>query len=259
VRCLSGHPFVDDPSGRQLTRCCPLSLLSHQAGAHWFSFASSTDIQQQAQDELAFRALSGLSVTEPDCGVSAIRGHSLFETEPGPRLALPWWHTIVPRFRVWTKEELEAKTKETGVAYARAFSYESVMIHPPHYLNYLYRTFIGAGGVVQEGEVVHLADLWSSSSSSAGDVVVNCTGLGSSLLGGVSDTTVTPDRGQTIRVRAEGITDIWRAPGEHVTYVLPRGDGTVILGGTHDKRGSAPERAHAIREMHGRFALSMLN
>ena len=96
----------------------------------------------------------------------------------------------------------------------------------------------------------------SSSSSSSDVVVVNCTGLGSSTLGGVTDSKLTPARGQIVLVRniapamivVSGTDD----GGDEVIYVMTRaaGGGTV-LGGTYQKGNSspAPDKATAERIM----------
>jgi D-amino-acid oxidase len=211
---------------------------SDKAGAHWFSFARTDETKKQAQDEIAFYALMGLAVTAPNSGVQIMRAHALFETPPSAHLAKPWWHNIVPRFRVWTPEELAAKSQENGIQYVHGFSYETVMISAPHYLQWLYDDFIRAGGEIEIGEVKHLRDVWDPklvSASNLPSVVVNCCGLGASTLDGVLDTSMQPIRGQTIKVLAPGLADIWRAPGKDTTYILPRGDGVVVLGGTQDR------------------------
>jgi len=175
---------------------------------------------------------------------------------------LPWFSALVPRFRLWTPAELaeRAQPQNGGVLFSRAFSYETAMIDAPHYVKWLLRLFLAQGGVMLQGETLtSLADAWlppSSSSSAKGQlelvtqkgvsknfnassalpvpqVVVNCCAMGSLTLRDVQDRGMVPDRGQTIVIRAPQIRAIWRVPGDLPTYVLPRGDGTVVLGGTH--------------------------
>ena len=72
--------------------------------------------------------------------------------------------------------------------------------------------------------------------------VIVCTGIGAITLGGVEDTTVFPTRGQVVKVRApwvrEGYTrqlgSLNGGEGGERTYVIPRPDGEVILGGTRE-------------------------
>ncbi|KAJ3186133.1 hypothetical protein HK101_009724 [Irineochytrium annulatum] len=79
------------------------------------------------------------------------------------------------------------------------------------------------------------------------DIVVNCTGYGALTLGGVEDARVYPTRGQTMLVRAPQVNRMistslssgsYRPKGSteddgSVTYVIPRDDGIVVLGGTY--------------------------
>ncbi|KAI8084072.1 uncharacterized protein B0P05DRAFT_578524 [Gilbertella persicaria] len=62
------------------------------------------------------------------------------------------------------------------------------------------------------------------------------TGLGARFLGGVQDKNVFPTRGQTVIVRASHIKETMTHIGVHgITYIIPRSDGTVVLGGTSNK------------------------
>lgn len=65
-------------------------------------------------------------------------------------------------------------------------------------------------------------------------LVVNCTGMGSKWLGGVMDDNMLPGRGQNVLVRAPAVSQAVVAPGNapgKSTYIIPRDDGTAILGG----------------------------
>jgi D-amino-acid oxidase len=193
---------------------------------------------------------------------------------------LPWFSALVPRFRLWSSAELaeRAQPQNGGVLFARAFSYETAMIDAPHYVQWLLRIFLAQGGVMLQGETLtSLADAWipptaaaastkgqlelvtqkgvtknfSASSSAAlpvPQVVVNCCALGSLTLRDVQDQGMVPDRGQTIVIRAPQIRAIWRVPGDLPTYVLPRGDGTVVLGGTHQYGDSTTSVDASIAE-----------
>lgn len=222
---------------------------SSRAGAHWYSFAEKHEKEKQAQDEFTFYALYGLACTEPQCGLSIVKAHALYEEEfdestrrPKPvehyrQTKIPWFHNLVPRFRTWSTEELSLKSAESGVHYSFGFSYDSVLVNVPVYLQFLYDRFLERGGKVEIGELKHLHQAWHPSLSPSTEqphVIVNCCGLGASKLTGVADPQIYPDRGQTIHIKCKEITQIWRAPSPTMaTYILPRGDGTVILGGTH--------------------------
>lgn len=95
--------------------------------------------------------------------------------------------------------------------------------------------------MLQRAVLAHITDASSlHASGQRADVVVNCTGLLASKLGGVEDTSVIPARGQIVVVRnspgamytVSGTDD----GADEVSYIMERaaGGGT-ILGGTYQK------------------------
>ncbi|KAL7423619.1 hypothetical protein Q5752_001200 [Cryptotrichosporon argae] len=85
--------------------------------------------------------------------------------------------------------------------------------------------------------------------------VVVCVGLGARTLGGVADVSVFPTRGQVVKVRAPWVRAGWTRQvgalhggeaGER-TYVIPRPDGEVILGGTREIGDYCPYPRQATR------------
>lgn len=62
------------------------------------------------------------------------------------------------------------------------------------------------------------------------DVLVNATGFGAKFLSDVQDQDVQQIRGQTILVKTDFKKIVMRH-GKDYTYVMPRLDGTAILGG----------------------------
>ena len=72
--------------------------------------------------------------------------------------------------------------------------------------------------------------------------VLVCVGLGASSLGGVDDPLVFPTRGQIVKVHAPWVKAgctrqlgrLLGGEGGERTYVIPRADGDVILGGTRE-------------------------
>ncbi|KAI8982187.1 hypothetical protein BDF20DRAFT_817919 [Mycotypha africana] len=64
-------------------------------------------------------------------------------------------------------------------------------------------------------------------------IVINCTGLGSKFLGGVRDQALFPSRGQTVIVKGSHIKEtITFSRKQDILYIIPRSDGTIVLGGT---------------------------
>jgi D-amino-acid oxidase len=121
------------------------------------------------------------------------------------------------------------------------FAFTSVCINPAIYLPWLVSQCLRAGVVFKRAIFKHIseaADFDHQSQKAA--LVVNCTGLSASKLGGVEDKTVIPARGQIILVRNDpgamfAISGTDDADDE-VSYIMARaaGGGT-LLGGSYQK------------------------
>ena len=122
-----------------------------------------------------------------------------------------------------------------------ATSFTSVCINTSIYLPWLVSQCLKAGVVFKRGIFKHINDAASvHDSGQKAHVIVNCTGLSSSKLGGVEDKTVIPARGQIVVVRNDpgamfsvsGTDDA----DDEVCYIMKRaaGGGTV-LGGCYQK------------------------
>ncbi len=89
--------------------------------------------------------------------------------------------------------------------------------------------------------------------------VLVCVGLGALTLGGVEDSTVFPTRGQIVKVHAPWVKSGYTrqvgslrgGEGGERSYVIPRVDGEVILGGTREEG----DREGAPREETGKDIL----
>lgn len=136
--------------------------------------------------------------------------------------------------------------------------FTSVCINTAIYLPWLVSQCLAGGVVFKRAAFKHILDASSGDVHPSGkvDLVVNCTGLMASKLGGVEDSTVVPARGQIVAVRnsvgkmldVSGTDD---GDGE-ACYVMARaaGGGT-ILGGSYQKGSweSQPDPNLAIRIM----------
>ncbi|PKC16242.1 hypothetical protein RhiirA5_407293 [Rhizophagus irregularis] len=139
------------------------------------------------------------------------------------------------QFRNLNKEELPTGI-ECGVTYKT--DNLTLTINPSAYLNYLLNTFISLGGTTQHVSLSHLNECIESDT----DVVINCSGIHAGTLGCVEDPEVYPARGQTVIVQlpqeyvnwaffrhCAGSSNTW---SDNMTYVIPRENGVVVLGGT---------------------------
>jgi len=143
---------------------------------------------------------------------------------------------------------------------ASGFSFDTLTVDVPVYLNYLLSRFLAGGGKIVRGSVQHInqlleggASVFGDKSSTLPDALIVCVGLGALTLGGVEDKAMHPIRGQTVLVRAPWIRDVRILYGENnVTYLIPRRSGDVVVGGTFDPDDwypiPRPETTRAILE-----------
>lgn len=104
----------------------------------------------------------------------------------------------------------------------------------PLYLDWLVRQITQRGGkVLRDRPYESLQDAIDAYRC---DILINCSGNGAKTLTDVRDTNMYTVRGQTVLVEAPHIMTQYYRDGEEgkTTYIIPRGDGTVICGGTMD-------------------------
>lgn len=92
------------------------------------------------------------------------------------------------------------------------------------YLPWLQQRVQASGGRIVRRRLASLAE------ASGVDAVVNCTGLGSRDL--VGDTSLVPIRGQVAWLRGANCPRALLRERGQPTYLIPRGDGIVVAGGT---------------------------
>lgn len=125
----------------------------------------------------------------------------------------PWWASSVP--------SLTRAPAPPG--YAVAWDFATPVVEMPVYLSWLAARVDHLGGT--------LTRLVLPALPAGGDMVVDAAGLGARLLGG--DRTVTPVRGQVVRVAQWGLERAW-LDGSGPTYVVPR-ERDVVVGGTDEE------------------------
>lgn len=105
-------------------------------------------------------------------------------------------------------------------------------------MRWLQSQFTQLGGKIVKQALSHIDEIFDfvQDKNPSHVAVINCTGLGARFLGGVLDEAVFPTRGQTVVVHAPHIkATTTHVRPEGMTYIIPRSDGTVILGGTANK------------------------
>ncbi|CBQ70556.1 related to D-amino acid oxidase [Sporisorium reilianum SRZ2] len=188
----------------------------------------------------------------------------LFESATSPQsTATPPYKGILdwyPDFK-----PLPSSSLAKGIGWGCTFS--TIDINVPVYHAWLLRRFLELGGrlvVAEASSLRHTIQLASSPSSPSTicshphtwttvrkvDVLVASPGLGARSIGGLNDAAVHPQRGQVVVVHAPWLStasmpswadrprhalrgfSVVRAQGGREVYVIPRGDGSVVCGGT---------------------------
>ncbi|KAG0204751.1 hypothetical protein BGX28_003413 [Mortierella sp. GBA30] len=216
-----------------------IDYTSPWAGAHWRSYADIADLAQQEHDTVTFKRFAYLAENEPKAGIMYIQGHDYWEVKP-KKFEDPWFKRLLKNYRHLSKEELPP-----GIEFG--ITYTTVAMNAPKYLLYLQEQVLARGGILERATVPSLRALAQipHRNNTKADILVNCSGLGSRNLVGVHDHQMFPTRGQILIVKVPD--EIWPKAKQFtmeryaegsamgtgtITYVIPRDNGEIILGGT---------------------------
>ncbi|CAG8714425.1 4271_t:CDS:2 [Cetraspora pellucida] len=201
-----------------------INYTSPWAGAAWkpnFFLNNAKNVDKF--ERISFETFWALLQT-PDTGLMSATIYDYMDKKPESDRDI-WYRDFVPKYRV-----LPPKKLPPGVEFG--LSYTTITIHGPKYIRWLLKQFTIAGGKTKKVRLSHINESFDDDV----DIVVNCTGINSRKFGGVQDDTVFPTRGQTVVVWAPHIKTLYyRSDTDHSSYVIPREDGEVILGGTFDE------------------------
>ncbi|KAJ2713010.1 hypothetical protein H4R19_002465 [Coemansia spiralis] len=204
---------------------------SPYAGANWRPYAPLGDVVQRAAEEATYFRLRDIAATQPAAGVKVVTMRD-FGVSPGEG---------IPSFFSYVHNVRDIPRAEWPEHAHFGYAYDSLVVDVPRYLLWLRQEFCALGGVIRCAELAHICDAPTAAGVPA-VAVVNCTGLGSQALG-VNDATMFPTRGQTLLVRAPAVEYTTTAPGsrsDKATYVIPRGDGTAVIGGVFEQGRTDP-------------------
>ncbi|KAF9486249.1 nucleotide-binding domain-containing protein [Pholiota conissans] len=230
-----------------------IKYTSQWAGAHFVSISPSGTPQADI-DHATFLEFWRLSAPGGDAEECFLRLHQTeyYISENPYSDAL----RRMPSYQEITQPDLFHRAK-------CGYSFETVTIDVPQYLNYLFSRFLSKGGRVTRAHVQHISQVleagavpFQDTSSTrrnealeAPDAVVVCVGLGAKALGGVEDADVYPVRGQTVILRAPWVRFGRTFEGENEwTYIIPRKSGDVIVGGTQGPNDWYPKPRREITE-----------
>lgn len=158
-----------------------------------------------------------------------------------------WFNTVAPNFRTLTPADLP-ESCNSGIGFT------SVCINLAIYLPFLVSQCLKNGCIVKRATLSHISDAASlHHSGKRANLIVNCTGLMASKLGGVMDKEVIPARGQTVLVRNDpgamyGISGTDDADDELCYIMMRAAGGGTILGGTYQLGNWDPNPDPAIAE-----------
>ena len=224
VRLLEAGHRVD-----VLARDLPLETTSAVAAALWYPYRALPQDRVTVWAGASYAEFVGLS-GEPETGVRMLTGTEVFAS----RQPDPWWRPAVPSL-----------DRETALpaAYRDGWTFVSPVVEMPTYLRWLSDRVTALGGTITRMNL--------SALPGGGDLVVNCAGLGSRLLG--TDRSVVPVRGQVVYVEQMGL-DRWWLDSAGPTYIVPRSRDIVVGGTEEEGEWSRTPRPGTARDILARAA-----
>ncbi|KAJ7234450.1 hypothetical protein C8J57DRAFT_1195332 [Mycena rebaudengoi] len=217
--------FPSDPPSPHYT--------SHWAGGHHCTAAETDDLRQQKMDTETFHVfwkLSEKGSPAEKCFIRTPQYEHYFEDH-----AHPVGLETMPDFKIMPKSDLIP-----GAVFGINFT--AISFDPPVYLDYLHERFLDCGGKLVRASVQHIkqvveggAAVFEGLPPAPPAAVIVCAGLGARTLGGVEDKSVTSVRGQTVVLHAPWVgfgATSRKIENEFISYVIPRHNGNIVLGGT---------------------------
>jgi len=125
---------------------------------------------------------------------------------------------LLPQYRRLGAPELRSYA---GGPYRHGAQFSTLLVENRRYLPYLMRLLVSRGGCVEQRSLASLEEL-----AGRYDAAINCSGLAARALCG--DTSLTPIRGQVLKVKAPWIKQCYYSDFD--TYIIPGFD-YVTLGG----------------------------
>jgi len=217
-----------------------LEWASPWAGAG-FGGGSTQDPEQIDILKASFRWFWELAEKHPESSVKKMTEH-LFRDNTDTDSDL-WWKDFMPDYKILPQASLPPHSNAQI-----AISHTTLVMHANKYILWLHSRLLARGVRFVRASVASIAEVHSGVYNTEGggvepDVIVNATGVGALTLGGVEDLDVEPIRGQTLLLSDPHlkITTMTLRSGNDYCYIIPRGDGTVVVGGIKDFGDTSPE------------------
>ncbi|KAF4945779.1 hypothetical protein FSARC_14362 [Fusarium sarcochroum] len=187
------------------------------AGANFVAGYCSSPRDRKMQRD-TFAEMWRLAIRHPESSVKTLPMEEFFNEE---RTEDDLWYKDF--FRFLSKDELAE-----GVNYG--VTYTTIVLNPNIFLSWLQRNLESSGVKFKRMKLNSLSD----ARHLGHDILINASGLGPRDLVDVQDPNMVFLKGQIIIVKSDYKKSFMRDDGKDYTYVIPRLDGTVIIGGIRD-------------------------
>ncbi|GAA5801758.1 hypothetical protein HPULCUR_007210 [Helicostylum pulchrum] len=196
------------------------------AGARWKTLAPNSDLRLQRYDAVSFKFFWELAKSNAaEAGIMVVSAFDYYQEKPTEDQLDPWWKNLVPTFQFIDQAELPEDI-------SFGYYYTTIVINPSVYLPWLMKQFLNMGGKCQKKTIYSISEVVDDV-----DLVVNCTGVRSKEL--FADKDLVATRGHNLLVKAPHIRQTMSMETKSsYTYIIPRSDGTVILGTTKEDSNS---------------------
>lgn len=160
-------------------------------------------------------------------GICLVSGYEVFASMPREQ---PFWARDVLDFRLVTGEELAAAGMP---GHGGGYFYTSLIVDMHVYMQWLHREVYRLGGRVHIRELQSLGDV--KPLFPGAQLVVNCSGLGSSIL--ARDASMLPVAGHIVKVKLPATKHFYMDSDNPAgpSYIFPRTH-DIIVGGTYHKQ-----------------------
>ncbi|KAI8677878.1 DAO domain-containing protein [Fusarium keratoplasticum] len=182
------------------------------AGANFVAGGCSSARERRMQMD-AFTELWRLAIRHPESGVKRLPMEEFYDNERSDDDL--WFKDFIPGLppqRWATRRNM------------------TIVLNPLIFMPWLKRNLESSGVKFRRMDLDSLSD----ADHLGHDVLINATGEGPKYLSDIKDQNMHLLRGQTMIIKSDYKKSFMRDDGKTYTYVIPRLDGTVILGGIRD-------------------------
>ncbi|CAG8948564.1 unnamed protein product [Penicillium salamii] len=201
----------DDPS---------VEWASPWAGAN-FVPGYCSDPRDRMMQRYTFAELWRLAIRHPESSVKMIPMEEIFDDERTDDDL--WYKDYMPNFQFLPKDRLPSGAKG-------GITYTTIVLDPGIFLPWLKRNLESSGVDFKRMTLQSLSDAYHLGH----DILINATGAGPMYLDDIQDDNMELLKGQIMIIKSDYKKCFMRDDGKNYTYVIPRLDGKVILGGIRD-------------------------